>query len=305
MANDDKKFTIVGLGEVLWDIYQENRHIGGAPTNLAVHAGQLGDVGIVVSRVGDDGLGRELVRALEQRNIPTEFIQVDKKKGTGTVLVSIDVKGVPSFRCSEDVAFDYLEFNPQLAELAANVDAIVFGTLAQRSAKSRATIQKLLRAANHAIKVLDVNSRAPESELWNILPASLDLADIVKMSSEEMALLRRLLRRDGDSTNVFVHYLMERFSLSLIALTQGDAGCELFNGRESHRINGLPVTVVDTTGAGDAFAAGMVHKFLRGDSLREIAEFSNLMGAYLCTQPGATPFFTMQEIEEFGRTFES
>ncbi|MGH7455649.1 MAG: PfkB family carbohydrate kinase, partial [bacterium] len=101
MAQPKEKFTIVGIGEVLWDIYRDRRYLGGAPANFAIHAAQLGDEGLLVSRIGDDGMGRELIQALRQRRLPVEAIQIDEKKPTGTVMVSLDVKGVPSFRCSQ------------------------------------------------------------------------------------------------------------------------------------------------------------------------------------------------------------
>ena len=292
-------YTIVGLGEVLWDIYRDQRHLGGAPANFAIHAHQLGDTGILVSRVGDDGMGRELLRALKQRKLSTDFIQIDKKKGTGTVLITLDIKGVPNFSCTKDVAFDHLKWIPELAELAASADAVVFGSLAQRSTAGHQTIQEFLAAAKKAVKVFDVNSRAAEPELLQILPDSLAVANILKMSLTEMETMRRALRRDGDTLAGFVDFLFSEYDLSLIAVTFGENGCELFNGRETCRLPGLPVKVVDTTGSGDAFAAGMVYKFLRGAPLREIAEFANTLGAYLCTVNGATPAFTAEDLEVF------
>ena len=119
---------IVGLGEVLWDIYREKRYVGGAPANVALHASYLGEQGVIASRIGNDGLGSELARTIASKGLSTDYLQIDKKKGTGTVVIRLDVRGVPSFICNEDVAFDYLEYTPDFGELAEKADAVVFGT---------------------------------------------------------------------------------------------------------------------------------------------------------------------------------
>lgn len=297
-----RKFKIVGLGEVLWDIYQDQRHLGGAPANFAIHANQLGDEGVLVSRVGDDGMGKGLVHALRERKLVADHVQLDRKKGTGTVMISLDIKGVPTFECSQDVAFDYLKFTPALEKVAQNCDAVMFGTLAQRSNVARESILLFLRAAPQAVKIFDMNTRASEATLLKILPPSLELANILKMNDGETEILRRVLRRDGDSTEHFVEYLMQEYDLSMIAITYGDNGCKLFNRQENCRVPGLPVKVVDTTGAGDAFSAALMHKYLRDAPLHEIAAFANLAGAFVCTKSGATPVFTMQELTQWQST---
>lgn len=297
-----KKFLLAGIGEVLWDIYQDQRHLGGAPANVVMNAHQLGLQSVLLSRVGDDGMGKELMRTLEQRGLATDFIQIDKKKGTGTVLVALDIKGVPNFRCSHDVAFDYLAFNPKLKELAPKVHAVVFGTLAQRSKTARRTILEFLSSANAAVKVFDVNARANEARLQELIPPALELSDVVKLSGEEVALLRRILRREGDSTARLADYLIKQYRLRLVAITYGENGCELFDGAESCRLSALPITVVDTTGAGDGFTAGLIYQLLQGATLREIAEFAALVAGYVCTQRGATPSFDLLTLNAFRNT---
>jgi fructokinase len=299
MEQSEKKFTIVGIGEVLWDIYRDRRHLGGAPANFVIHATQAGDHGILVSRVGNDGMGRELMTALRQRRLSVEFLQSDEKKGTGTVMVSLDLKGVPTFRCSHDVAFDYLQHTPELESLASRADAVLFGTLAQRSPVTRKTILAFLRAAKSAVRLFDVNSRASVAELQAILPESLELANALKMNHDEMKLLQTILRREHDSPRKFIDYLVKKYALKIVAVTNGESGCEVFDGVGVSKVGALPVEVMDTTGAGDAFAAGLAHQLLRGAPLREIAEYANLLGAFLCTQSGATPVFNQQDIEAF------
>jgi fructokinase len=299
MAQPKEKYLVVGIGEVLWDIYRDRRYLGGAPANFAIHATQLGDQGVLVSRVGDDGMGRELVRALRQRPLPVEYLQLDTQKGTGTVMISLDIKGVPSFRCSRDVAFDYLEYVSDLESLAQRADAVYFGTLGQRSPIARKTIMQFLRAARNAVKVFDVNSHAGKAELQQIVPSALELADVVKVNRHEMGMLQQVLRREGDAPQKFAGFLMKKYRMQLVAVTHGEFGCEIFDGNTVKQVDGLPVYAIDTTGAGDAFAAGLVHKLLRGAPSGEIAEFANLIGAFLCTQSGASPVFCQQDIEAF------
>jgi fructokinase len=299
MAQPKEKYTIAGIGEVLWDIYRDHRHVGGAPANFAIHAAQLGDEGVLVSCVGDDGMGRELIQALRKRRLPVEAIQIDGKKPTGTVMVSLDVKGVPSFRCSQDVAFDYLQFTPELERLAKNCDAVLFGTLAQRSPATRKTIWRFLQSAKKAVRVFDVNSHASAETLREIVPPALEAATVLKVNRHELGVMQVVLRREGEARRKFIDFLLKKYHLKLVALTCGEGGCEIFDGQTACKVDGLPVQEIDTTGAGDAFAAGLIHKLLRGAALREIAEYANLLGAFLCTQSGATPVFTAQDLENF------
>jgi fructokinase len=297
MTQPKEKYSIVGIGEVLWDIYRDRRYLGGAPANFVIHTSQLGDEGVLVSRAGDDGMGRELIQALRNRHLPVEAIQIDEKKPTGTVMVSLDVKGVPSFRCSQDVAFDYLQFTTVLETLAKNCDAVLFGTLAQRSPATRKTILRFLQSAKKAVRIFDVNSRASAEALREIVPPSLEAATVLKVNRHELDMMQVILRREGEARRKFVDFLLKKYHLKLVAVTYGEGGCELFDGQTACKVDGLPVQEIDTTGAGDAFAAGLIHKLLRGAPLREIAEYANLLGAFLCTQSGATPIFTPPDLE--------
>lgn len=299
MVHAKEKFLIVGIGEVLWDIYRDCRHLGGAAANFAIHAAQLGDHGVLVSRVGNDTAGQELLRMLRQRNLPVEYIQVDGKKNTGAVMVTVDVRGIPSFRCSRDVAFDYLEYSPELDSLAQRADAVFFGTLGLRSSVARQTILQFLHSSKRAVKIFDLNARAGALDLKQIVFPVLEMAEVLKVNRGDLALLQSALRRDDATSHKFIDFLMKKFHLKMVAVTHGEFGCELFAGNERIRVEGLPVRAIDTTGAGDAFVAGVIYKLLRGVPLRDIAEYANLIGAFLCTREGATPVFDWQDIEAF------
>jgi fructokinase len=214
-------------------------------------------------------------------------------------MVSLDALGAPNFICSHDVAFDYLQDVPELETLAKRAEAILFGTLAQRSGVARKTILRFLQAAPNAVRIFDVNSRAGVEDLQTIVPESLALANVVKMSRSETALLQQIFRHAGEPRPKFVDFLIKKYQLKLVAITHGDFGCEIYDGNSMSKVEALPIQVIDTTGAGDAFAAGLVHKLLRGAPLAEAAEFANLLGAFVCTQNGATPVFNRQDIEAF------
>ncbi len=283
-----KKKTIIGIGELLWDIYRDERFIGGAPANVALMAHQLGDEGIIVSRVGKDGMGDELIRSVASRGLRTEFIQQDKRKGTGTVFVSLDVHGTPGFHCSSDVAFDYLQPAPEFDGLAAEADAVVFGTLGQRMQPARDTIQSFLQQTK-ALRIYDVNARLEGREIEPVFIASLKLADILRLNELELVLLKTVHNRDGEKTRDFITFLLEEYVLKMIVLTYGKNGAQLFTPAESHQVPGIELSVIDSTGAGDAFTAGFAHTYLRNTPLPECLAFANKLAAHVCTQRGAAP----------------
>ncbi|NOZ60674.1 MAG: carbohydrate kinase [Calditrichaeota bacterium] len=294
----EKQFRIVGIGEILWDIYGEQKFLGGAPANFAIHCAQLGDIGIVLSRVGKDQLGEDIKQALSRRNIDASFVQIDADKPTGTVEVELDEKGKPRFNCHTDVAFDYLQATSESKNLLQSADAILFGTLAQRNSSSREAIQTLVKSAKNTLKIYDINLRGWNDEIKKTALRSLQIADIVKLNDDEVAILKSNLapkRSDVD----FLKELVHKYNLKLAALTLGERGCILTDGVALARENGIKVTVKDTTGCGDAFAASLVHYFLRNASLSEIARQSNLVGAFVAQFKGATPIYTMSDVENF------
>lgn len=295
-----RKFKVVGIGEVLWDIYRESRFLGGAPANVAVHASQLGDDGIVVSRIGNDGMGNELIRALKEKGLSTEYLQVDQKKGTGTVHISLSVSGEPSFFCTEDVAFDYLQFTPRLKELAEQSDAVVFGTLAQRHAVSRQTIQQFLQHTK-GMRVFDVNARHAGSGFQEIVQASLTLATVLKMNEVEIELLKQSFRKEGDGDVAFARYLIDRFDLEFVVLTQGVEGAAIVLENDLVVEKAPEIRVVDATGAGDAFTAALVHTHLRGLPPAPVLRFANAIAAFVCTQKGATPPIPLELLQRLRR----
>ena len=292
------KFNIIGIGEILWDIYEDEKYLGGAPANFAIHCQQLGDNGIIASRVGNDELGDEITNSLLQRELETGYIQQDSDKPTGSVKVTLDKNGKPKFDCTRDVAFDYLSMNANLSQLAQNADAILFGTLAQRSNKTRATIQQFLKQAADAFKIYDINLRGWDDQTEEIVNQSLTLTSAIKLNDDELNTLRNAWKPGIDDI-AFLQYLIEVYQLKLAALTLGENGCILVKPGEVVEQQGIKIKPIDTTGCGDAFAAAMIHYYLRQKPLNEIASFSNQLGAFVALFPGATPVYSSANLLQF------
>lgn len=281
---------MVGLGEVLWDLLPDGRQLGGAPANFACHAAALGDRGIVGSRVGDDPLGDEVCTRLAALGPTTCYVQRDLTRPTGTVHVQVDADGQPDFIITEDVAWDALAWTREWATLAAEADAVCFGSLAQRAATSRETIHRFLRATrSDAVRLFDVNLRQRYFSR-QVLDASFHLATIVKLNDAELArAAQHLAVKDEKDDEATARRLLRAYDLMLVCLTRGAHGSLLVTDVEAVAHPGYPVQVADTVGAGDAFAAAVAHHWLRGASLEAVSDAANRLGAYVATQVGATP----------------
>ena len=291
------RFRIVGLGEVLWDVFPTHKQLGGAPTNFAYISGLLGDEALVASRVGKDDLGTQVIHRLTTLKLPSTHVQLDAQHPTGTVQVEVAADGQPHFEITKNVAWDFLVWDVDWEKLAPTVDAICFGSLAQRSPKSRDTIQRFVRAARPgAVKIFDINLRqqfySPE-----ILAESAERADILKLNHEEVPLLMGALGEPAEDDLNAAEWLCDHFELKLVCITRGGNGSLLVASEEHHEHPGYRVPVVDTVGAGDAFSATLVHHYLRGSGLAEMNEAANRIGAWVASKPGATPPAEPVEIE--------
>jgi fructokinase len=275
---------VVALGELLWDLFPDGRHLGGAPANVARHARSLGADAVLVSRVGRDALGEEAVDLLRAAGFPTEAIQRDASAPTGTAGVSLDGEGQPCFAIRADAAWDRLEADGAARRAVADADAICFGTLARRAPAARRSIQELLAGSRpDALRVLDVNRRPPFGSP-ELIEGALRSANVVKLSEEELGFLGL-----AGGVRDQIAGLARRFGLRLVALTRGAEGSLLYSGGDWSDQPGLPVRVRDAVGAGDAFTAALTLGLLRGLPLDDLNRRSNELAAYVCTQPGATP----------------
>ena len=280
---------VVGLGEVLWDELPGGRRLGGAPANFAFMAVQLGDRGIVASRVGADDSGREALRLLSERGLDTSDVQSDEAHPTGTVQVHLDAGGQPAYVITENVAWDYLEWTPQWEELAKHADAVCFGTLAQRAPQARATIRQFLGATrDECVRIFDVNLRGSFYSA-EILSESFDLATVAKLNHEELPIVADLLKLGGRGENAWAHRLIQVFDLEMVCVTRGARGSLMVTPSDLIEHPGLEVTVADTVGSGDSFTAALTYHHLRHAPLERIAEAANRLGAWVATQTGGTP----------------
>jgi fructokinase len=284
-----QSYKVAGLGEMLWDLLPSGKQLGGAPSNFVYISTLLGNEGIVASRIGNDLLGGEALRRLAALGVTTGFIQNDTVHATGTVQVQVDHAGQPKFEIAEGVAWDFMEWTADWQRLAAEANAICFGSLAQRSVGSRTTIRHFLeRAGNKAVRVFDVNLRQTYfSE--EVLTQSMKLADIVKLNHEELPRILQLFGMDHRDEIASADALMERHNLKLICVTRGCRGSLLIGQTGLNEHPGYRIQVADAIGAGDAFTAGLVHEYMRDSTLPEMNETANRVGAWVSSQIGAMP----------------
>jgi fructokinase len=284
-----KKRKIVGIGELLWDLLPAGPSLGGAPANFAYIATLLGDQGIVASRVGRDSLGRQALDRMETLELNTDHVQVDAEHPTGTVNVAIDANGQATFEIAHPVAWDSLEWTPSWRRLAEEANAVCFGSLAQRSPLSRATIRSFLNAVSRdAITVFDVNLRQPYFS-QEILADSMKLADVVKVNDEELPRIMALNGLPHENERSSAETLLAEFELKLVCITRGARGSLLAQKDDFDEHPGFRVTVADTVGSGDAFTAALLHEYLQGSSLQKMNEMANRMGAWVASRPGGMP----------------
>lgn len=279
----------IGLGEILWDLLPGGRQWGGAPANFAYHAHALGAEALVLSRIGRDDLGRELLERLAALGVSTSGIAIDPVAPTGTVSVALDEAGRPTFTIHPEVAWDFFEAGPEVLQQAARADAVCFGTLAQRHPVARASIRRVLEATPpEALRIFDINLRqrfwSPETIL-----ESLALATVLKLNDEEMPVLAEVLGWTGEADERLLERLAQRFDLRAVALTRGARGSLLWWDGRCVAWPGSRLQVVDTVGAGDSYTAALALGLLAGHAPEAILAIAHRVADFVCTQAGATP----------------
>jgi fructokinase len=280
--------AIVGVGEILWDLLPDGPQLGGAPFNFTFHGHQLGWPAFMVSRIGEDEWGRRIRTRLADMGLSQAYLQTDSRRPTGTVSVHLDASGQPTYTIHENVAWDHLETDSELAKVLPAVAAVCFGSLGQRSPVARRTIQEAIGAARSAKIVFDVNLR---QHYWSraVIEESLRASHWVKLNGDELHTLADLFGFSSASADEVVAELRERFHLELVCLTRGAEGCLVRTATETIEEPGIAVTVVDTIGAGDAFTAGLLVSVLEGRPLREAVRRANRLAAQVASARGGTP----------------
>jgi fructokinase len=282
--------VILVIGEILFDEFPNYRRLGGAPFNFAYHLKHFGFDVRFISRIGVDDAGKEILEMLESFDFNLDDIQLDDVHPTGRVTVQLDKNGGPQFDIISDVAYDYLEFNPAYhAALSGETRLFYFGSLIQRSQTGHQHLQKFLTAnASDALHFYDLNFR-PGCYSGAIVETSLSKADILKLSTEELEILRQMLSIEKN-TDAFIQHLISEYSLSTVSLTMGDSGSALYINHDSFSAKaGEVVNIVDSVGAGDAYAAMLAAGILQNWSAPEILHRSSLFASRICEIKGAIP----------------
>ncbi len=298
--------TVVGLGESLFDCYPDRVVLGGAPVNFAVHANALlrpsGRSAVPLTRIGSDDLGERFLAEMKDRGVSTDHVQRDPVASTGRVNVTLDSEGSATYAFEEDNAWDRLEWTPAVEELAANCDAICFGTLAQRSPASRQTIQRFLESAPNAHRVLDINLRDGQYDRPTV-EAALRLATTVKLNAEELDYVATSCDTD-DEVATKARQVAKQYQLDHVAVTLGAEGSGLLYADQWFQLEATdtredPTALVDTVGAGDAFSAGLVVGLLKELTPQDTLSLANGLGGYVATKRGATPTLPKELYEAF------
>ena len=291
---------IVGIGEILWDVYPDGRKVaGGAPFNFAFHCHQLGHDSVIVSRVGADDLGHELRDRVRALGLSDEYIQTDPDHPTGTVQVALDANKVPTYTITENVAWDYIGWDESLESLAKTCRAICFGTLAWRN--NYEPLDRLISVHRQSVKhpcvIFDINIRQHYYQA-GILDHGAERCTMLKMSEEDHhELVSHYHARPTDPFEMARCLAEDPKEKYTVVLSRGSDGCviEAPGGRFTEP--GVSAKVVDTVGAGDAFTAAMVCLHLEGRALRECAKFATHYAARVCEYPGGTPQIDRAEVE--------
>ena len=280
---------IVGMGEALWDCLPEGKKIGGAPANFAYHVSQFGFNSRVVSAVGNDPLGDEILQVLAEKKVNAQIDRVDYP--TGTVQVTLDQVGVPQYEIKEGVAWDNIPFTPALRDLALRTRAVCFGSLAQRSAVSRATINRFLDTmpdTGSELKIFDINLRQ-NFYTQEVLCDSMRRCNVMKINDEELVTISRIFGYPGIDLQDKCWILLAKYNLKMLILTCGTNGSYVFTPGLISFQETPKVKVADTVGAGDSVTASFTAAILKGLSIPEAHKLAVEVSAFVCTQSGAMP----------------
>jgi fructokinase len=287
----NKRFKVAGIGEVLWDQLPKGDVLGGAPLNVAYHASQLGAESYIISAVGSDKLGNEILSRLSTKRINLFISRVAYP--TGTVKVTLNESGVPDFNITNDVAWDYIELTPESSKIASQLDAVCFGSLAQRNKVSHNAILNFLNLVpENALKIFDINLR---QNFYNkqLINESLTFSNILKINDEELLILSELFGMKGDEEHL-CRKLLDTNKLDLVAYTCGANGSYLFSKDEKSYIKTPVVKVKDTVGAGDSFTAALMVSLLNGYKLSECHALADDIAAFVCENDGAMPEYSIK-----------
>jgi fructokinase len=284
--------SIACFGEMLWDVLPTGKQPGGAPLNVAVHLHNFGLEAHIISRIGHDDLGAELLAFVESKGISTAYVQRGETHLTGVVKANVSDSMEVTYQIVKPVAWDYIQYDTALSELVQRADAFVFGSLAARHVPSRETLYRLLQQAR--FKVFDVNLRPPHYSR-DVVSYLLNQADVAKLNHHELAELMGWFGVSADESTA-LRWLAERFHLQAVCVTKGADGAALWVGQQLYCSPGLVVQVQDTIGSGDAFLAALLRGWLAGQTPPDYLAFACAAGSLVASYRGATPAITEAQV---------
>lgn len=287
---------IVCFGEVLFDVFPTHTKIGGAPLNVGLRLASLGIETQIISRIGQDAKGKELLDFIEANDVSTTYIQTDSHFSTGEVTVKLDEKGSASYTINYPVAWDKIEATPEAHDIVSFADAVVFGSLVCRDTASYQSLLSILNVAKY--KIFDVNLRAPfyTKELLSDL---MNKADFIKFNDDELYEISANLGSPYHSLEQNMLFIAEKTNTQHICVTKGSHGAVLFYNDQLFYNSGYKITVADTVGAGDSFLAGLLSKLLAGIAPQEAINFACALGALVAQEEGANPKISKESIKAF------
>jgi fructokinase len=289
------KTNIICFGEMLWDVLPTGKQPGGAPMNVAVHLKNLGHNPQMISRVGNDELGKELLAFVNEKGVSTDLIQQGETHLTGVVKANVSDKNEVTYKIVQPVAWDYIQSNEVLESAVEDADVFIYGSLAARSLATADTLFRLLKKAR--FKVFDVNLRAPHFDP-SLIQHLLNEADMVKMNAQELEILAGWFCPETDEETAIIR-LATRFDIQTICITKGEYGALLWTQGQFYRSGGFEVEVKDTIGSGDSFLAALLTCLLQQQPPAESLKFACAMGSLVATYYGATPFISYAQIQSF------
>ncbi len=287
-----KQSKIICFGEMLWDMLPTGKQAGGAPMNVAVHLKNLGLNPQIISRVGDDELGEELLQFVTKNGLSTDFIQLGKTHLTGVAKANVSDKNEVTYKLVHPVAWDYIMYDDAVESAVENAEIFVFGSLSARSQESRETLHHLIEKANY--KVFDVNLRPPFYDKETV-ESLMNKADMVKMNSSELAMISDWYEV-GLEERTAILSISNHFNISTICVTRGEKGAIFFTEGKFYEHQGFEVEVTDTIGSGDSFLAALLKGILEKKEPSESLKFACAMGSLVATHQGATPFISEEEV---------
>jgi fructokinase len=288
--------SISCFGEVLWDSFPSGRRLGGAPLNVCLRLNSFGINAQILSAVGDDALGHELLNLIKERKMSTDFISINPDKKTSEVKVILDQQGSATYEIVADIAWDNIVLSQALIEQVESSDVFIFGSLVGRNKISLTTLKRLIDGAK--FKVFDVNLRKPHYDFNTLIPL-MQKADFIKLNDDELYEIAQAMGSKFKSLEQNVEFIAKKTNTQYVCVTKGSHGAILKINDKNYYNSGYLIEVVDTVGAGDSFLASLIYQLCTTSNAQFAVDFACAVGAMVAQHNGATSELSMTEIKQF------